>query len=101
MKKLLLLLPLCAISSVHQPALANQLGVDMALEVEEHRKSASRFLEMGQKGLACDEVHSANAVLNVWFNEIKKVTTNPSDAFDWRIRVRAAANECIRTGHMP
>ena len=101
MRKLLLLLPLCAISSVHQPALANRLGLEMANEIQEHVKNAQQFQQMGQTGLACDEVHSANAVMNVWFNEIKKATTNPSDAFDWRIRVQAAANGCITKGHMP
>ena len=101
MRKLLLLLPLVALNAFRLPALANQLGLEMAHEVEEHSNNALRFMEMGQTGLACDEVHSANAVMNVWFNEIKKATTNPSDAFDWRIRVQAAANGCITKGHMP
>ena len=100
MRKLLLLLPLVALNAL-QPALANQLGMQMANEVQEHIKNALRFQQMGQTGLACNEAHSANALMNVWFNEIKKVTTNPSDAFDWRINVQNLANGCITKGHMP
>ena len=101
MRKLLLLLPLCAISTFRQPALANQLGLEMAHEVYEHLENVKRFNQMGQRGLACDEAHSANAVMNVWFNEIKKVRQFESAAFRLRINVQKLANLCITHGYLP
>ena len=105
MRKLLLLLPLVAINAFPQRALSTELGGEMGVAVGEHLVNARRFARMGQQGLACDEAHSANAVMNVWFNEIKKASERAGHDDDWifgmRIKVQTIANACIKNGYLP
>ena len=105
MRKLLLLLPLVALNAFSQRAISTDLGAEMGNAARDHIQNARRFARMGQQGLACDEVHSANAVMNVWFNEIKKASERMGHDDDWvfkeRIGLQTAANACTTNGYPP